>query len=55
MTIWVLDAMPHYPGEIEYSDKYNDDSYEYRHVILTTPQRSSTPTSTTTATTNTGW
>ena len=27
--------MPHYPAEIEYSDKYNDDSYEYRHVILT--------------------
>ena len=26
--------MPHYPSEIEYSDKYNDDSYEYRHVIL---------------------
>ena len=26
--------MPHYPSEIEYSDKYNDDYYEYRHVIL---------------------
>jgi len=26
--------MPHYPKEIEYSDKYNDDFYEYRHVIL---------------------
>jgi cyclin-dependent kinase regulatory subunit CKS1 len=26
--------MPHYPSEIEYSDKYQDDSYEYRHVIL---------------------
>jgi len=26
--------MPHYPDEIEYSDKYVDDSYEYRHVIL---------------------
>ncbi len=26
--------MPHYPDEIEYSDKYQDDSYEYRHVIL---------------------
>lgn len=26
--------MPHYPDEIEYSDKYMDDSYEYRHVIL---------------------
>ena len=27
--------MPHYPSEIEYSDKYYDDCYEYRHVILT--------------------
>ena len=27
--------MPHYPTEIEYSDKYYDDCYEYRHVILT--------------------
>jgi cyclin-dependent kinase regulatory subunit CKS1 len=26
--------MPHYPDEIEYSDKYQDDSFEYRHVIL---------------------
>ena len=26
--------MPHYPREIEYSDKYTDDYYEYRHVIL---------------------
>lgn len=26
--------MPHYPDEIEYSDKYLDDHYEYRHVIL---------------------
>jgi len=26
--------MPHYPEEIEYSDKYTDDFYEYRHVIL---------------------
>lgn len=26
--------MPHYPDEIEYSEKYNDDIYEYRHVIL---------------------
>ncbi len=26
--------MPHYPDEIEYSDKYIDDHYEYRHVIL---------------------
>ena len=26
--------MPHYPDEIEYSDKYNDDLYEYRHVLL---------------------
>eukprot|EP00428_Durinskia_dybowskii_P076229 CAMPEP_0170388740 /NCGR_PEP_ID=MMETSP0117_2-20130122/18251_1 /TAXON_ID=400756 /ORGANISM="Durinskia baltica, Strain CSIRO CS-38" /LENGTH=144 /DNA_ID=CAMNT_0010644693 /DNA_START=79 /DNA_END=511 /DNA_ORIENTATION=+ len=29
--------MPHYPDEIEYSDKYEDDRYEYRHVILTKP------------------
>ena len=26
--------MPHYPDEIEYSDKYVDELYEYRHVIL---------------------
>ena len=26
--------MPHYPSEIEYSDKYQDKIYEYRHVIL---------------------
>mmetsp|Transcript_77837 Transcript_77837/g.225906 ORF Transcript_77837/g.225906 Transcript_77837/m.225906 type:complete len:94 (+) Transcript_77837:60-341(+) len=26
--------MPHYPDEIEYSDKYVDSTYEYRHVIL---------------------
>lgn len=26
--------MPHYPDEIEYSDKYEDDYYEYRHVLL---------------------
>jgi cyclin-dependent kinase regulatory subunit CKS1 len=26
--------MPHYPSEIEYSDKYSDEYYEYRHVIL---------------------
>mmetsp|Transcript_13973 Transcript_13973/g.39890 ORF Transcript_13973/g.39890 Transcript_13973/m.39890 type:complete len:101 (+) Transcript_13973:70-372(+) len=26
--------MPHYPDEIEYSEKYQDDKYEYRHVIL---------------------
>ena len=26
--------MPHYPKEIEYSEKYYDDYYEYRHVIL---------------------
>ena len=26
--------MPHYPEEIEYSDKYMYDYYEYRHVIL---------------------
>jgi cyclin-dependent kinase regulatory subunit CKS1 len=26
--------MPHFPDEIEYSDKYQDDLYEYRHVLL---------------------
>lgn len=26
--------MPHYPDEIEYSEKYQDDVFEYRHVIL---------------------
>ena len=26
--------MPYYPEEIEYSDKYNDDKHEYRHVKL---------------------
>lgn len=26
--------MPHYPDDIEYSDKYTDELYEYRHVIL---------------------
>lgn len=26
--------MPVYPQEIDYSDKYADDYYEYRHVIL---------------------
>ncbi len=26
--------MPHYPSEIEYSDKYTDAHYEYRHVVL---------------------
>jgi cyclin-dependent kinase regulatory subunit CKS1 len=26
--------MPHFPSEIEYSDKYSDESYEYRHVLL---------------------
>jgi cyclin-dependent kinase regulatory subunit CKS1 len=29
--------MPHFPDEIEYSDKYYDDYYEYRHVILPRP------------------
>mmetsp|Transcript_16420 Transcript_16420/g.28819 ORF Transcript_16420/g.28819 Transcript_16420/m.28819 type:complete len:95 (-) Transcript_16420:98-382(-) len=27
--------MPHYPDDIEYSEKYQDSKYEYRHVILT--------------------
>ncbi len=26
--------MPHYPEEIEYSEKYEDDLFEYRHVLL---------------------
>jgi len=26
--------MPHFPTEIEYSEKYSDDFYEYRHVHL---------------------
>ena len=26
--------MPHYPSEIEYSEKYTDAYYEYRHVVL---------------------
>lgn len=26
--------MPHFPNEIEYSQHYTDDFYEYRHVIL---------------------
>ena len=26
--------MPYYPDEIEYSEKYEDDYYEYRHVHL---------------------
>lgn len=26
--------MPHYPKEIEYSEKYFDELFEYRHVIL---------------------
>ena len=26
--------MPHFPEEIEYSEKYFDDVYEYRHVLL---------------------
>ena len=26
--------MPHYPKEIEYSEKYQDDIYEYKHALL---------------------
>jgi cyclin-dependent kinase regulatory subunit CKS1 len=26
--------MPHFPDEIEYSEKYFDELYEYRHVLL---------------------
>lgn len=27
--------MPHYPSQIEYSDKYEDDIYEYKNAMLT--------------------
>jgi cyclin-dependent kinase regulatory subunit CKS1 len=27
--------MPHFPTQIDYSEKYQDTAYEYRHVILT--------------------
>ncbi|KAF4747795.1 Cyclin-dependent kinases regulatory subunit 2 [Perkinsus olseni] len=27
----------HFPDDNEYSDKYTDDTYEYRHVILSKP------------------
>lgn len=27
--------MVHYPDQIEYSEKYQDEVYEYRHVIMT--------------------
>jgi len=27
--------MPLFPSELEYSEKYNDETYEYRHVLLT--------------------
>ena len=30
--------MPRFPDEIEYSYKYKDDCYEYRHIILTKDQ-----------------
>ena len=26
--------MPHFPEEIEYSEKYFDETFEYRHVLL---------------------
>lgn len=26
--------MPHYPQDIEYSEKYGDEEFEYRHVML---------------------
>lgn len=32
--LFIIIQMPHYPDEIEYSDKYLDDYYEYRHVML---------------------
>ena len=30
--------MPHFPDEMEYSYKYKDECYEYRHIILTKKQ-----------------
>ena len=27
--------MPNYPSQVEYSEKYQDSDYEYRHVTLT--------------------
>ena len=29
--------MPHFPEDIEYSEKYSDDQFEYRHVLLPKP------------------
>jgi len=29
--------MVRYPGTVEYSEKYKDSSYEYRHVTITKP------------------
>merc|ERR1712032_535683 len=29
--------MPHYPSQIEYSDKYEDEVFEYKNVMLTEP------------------
>lgn len=26
--------MPHFPDDIEYSEKYADETFEYRHVLL---------------------
>ena len=26
--------MPHFPEELDYSDKYHDDLFEYRHIAL---------------------
>lgn len=34
LVLLVIIDMPHYPSEIEYSEKYYDEHYEYRHVIL---------------------
>merc|ERR1712224_512899 len=31
---WRSANMPHYPEEVEYSEKYGDAQYEYRHVIM---------------------
>lgn len=33
--VFIILLMPHYPSEIEYSERYDDGDYEYRHVVLT--------------------
>lgn len=34
ILIYKISKMPHFPSEIEYSEKYQDEFYEYKHVIL---------------------